>query len=76
MWWGVDVCGGRCRFCDDRAGKLAVELDPGALVVDYGPWPPCGEEADGAGRFELAFQAELPVSWNAKQRFHVFRRQA
>jgi hypothetical protein len=54
---------------DAAAKRLAAELAPGALVVDYN---------DRLGR-EAAFGdaigvVETPTSWNRRQRMHVFRK--
>ena len=51
------------------AERLASELKPGALVVDYGERL-AREQAFG----EPLAVVEAPTSWNAKQRFYVFQK--
>ena len=51
------------------AERLASELKPGALVVDYGERL-AREPAFG----EPIAVVEAPTSWNAKQRFYVFQK--
>ena len=51
------------------AERLASELKPGALVVDYGKRL-AREPAFG----EPLAVVEAPTSWNAKQRFYVFQK--
>ena len=51
------------------AERLASELKPGALVVDYGERL-AREPAFG----EPLAVVEAPTSWNAKQRFYVFQK--
>jgi hypothetical protein len=47
--------------------KLAAELPPGALVLDYtGALAPVLGDAEGV--------VELEVSWNSAQAMHVFRK--
>ena len=56
---------------DGAARRLRLGLASGALVVDYGDRLARGAEAEA---FERVARVEAPVSWNANQTFHVFRK--
>jgi len=68
--WLTSQCWDR-GVLDGAARRLRLGLASGAIVVDYGDRLARGAEAEA---FERVARVEAPVSWNANQTFHVFRK--